>query len=75
MKEAYQSLKYAAYPWLVRCWAEAKGKNGKPLVELKKQVMHDVCHNYTEMEAHRLQLLITRLKEEKRDHVSTIIHE
>jgi hypothetical protein len=56
MEEVYRSLKEAAYPWLIRRWAETKGSNGEPLVALVKNVMHDVRLEFTELERNLLLL-------------------
>lgn len=50
MSEAYEALKITAYPWMIRRWAETKGADGKPLVELKPHVIEDVRLTYTEPE-------------------------
>lgn len=75
MDEAYFSLKTIAHPWMIRRWAESKGANGEPLVALVPSVIHDVRLEYTELEANRLQAFVTELKEQRRGHVATVIHE
>lgn len=75
MEQVYRSLKEAAYPWLIRRWAETKGSDGEPLVALVKHVMHDVRLNFTEMERNRLLLFLKNIKEEKKNKVATVIHE
>ena len=73
--EAYAALKNAAYPWMIRRWAETEGPDGKPLVDLRQHVIEDVRLTYTKAELERLNSYISKLKADKSDHVSTIVHE
>ena len=75
MEDAYRSLKSIAYPWLIRRWAEAKGVDGRPLVELVRHVVNEVTLEYTEDEKKRLDKFLADLKERKKGHVATFIHE
>jgi hypothetical protein len=75
LEEAYMALKTIAHPWLIRRWAESKTADGQPLVALIPHVTEDVRLSYTEEEGARLEEFITTLKDDKRGHVATVIHE
>src|ERR1700709_2831873 len=75
LEEAYMALKTIAHPWLIRRWAESKTVDGQPLVVLIPHVTEDVRLSYTEEEGARLKEFITTLKDDKRGHVATVIHE
>ena len=64
MNEAYLALKTTAHPWMIRRWAETKGVDGKPLVDLKHHVIEDVWLRlaYTETELESLNSYIANLK-------------
>lgn len=75
LEDAYQSLKQVAYPWLIRRWAEAKGADGLPLVRLVPHVVREVQLEYNEGERDRMNTFLEDLKESKKGHVATFIHE
>jgi len=77
MNDAYQGLKTAAHPWMIRRWAETKGADGEPLVAKEHHAVEDVRLAYTEAELGQLNDYITKLKDRKNlnGHISTVIHE
>ena len=74
-EDVYDALKTAAYPWMIRRWAETKGTDGKPLVAKEEPVVEDVRLTFTDQELQRLNQYITNLKENHRDRISTVVHE
>lgn len=74
MSGEYEALKITVYPWMIRRWAETKGADRKPLVELRPHVIEDVRLTYMEPELERLTTYITQLKASESDYVSTVVH-
>ena len=60
---------------MIRRWAETKGSDGQPLVALQKHMINDVRLTYTETELERLNGYIADIKNNRKDHVATVIHE
>ena len=60
---------------MIRRWAETKGSDGQPLVALQKHVINDVRLTYTETELEPINGYIADSKNNRKDHVATVIHE